>query len=432
MAKQIVPKPEVADDLSKLLASLRKSAEAADTDPGADTPDEDEARELGKESGSTVDQADLQAADLGNDNALETTEIGDDPAAVEEDVTVTEKTSDGEAEIEDSGEGLLEKQASALADELEKLDAKLLHLAAVEVVSELAIRHQAEMEEQAVEEAMVQAIPEIQEALGVNDETAAAVAEGILSGQVTEEDWADAVQQTADLQDIVDSTDADPEEVMAFAQAVEQEAEATGKPVEEILESTLSGMQDQAMQGLEQEYNASDTIAKTASAEGNAFAAAAARRNMRRIERILDSMYGVGSVRKRAEEEMAEEETPAEETPVEETPAAEVVPETATETADADGADAAAAAGAEEAAAGMAEGATPDDMQVQIVQDAIQALIDEGVDPAVIAQAVQERTMGVLPDLTKVASAEDLEKNPKLMTHVALAMAVNKAVGLKR
>jgi hypothetical protein len=428
MADKIVPKPEVADDLSKLLAALKKTA-SADCAKGADTPDEAQAVDQGKKAGSNVADAKLQAADLNNANAQAVLEIGDDPSKAKDGPSVKESSADGIEELTQSGENMVVKEAAALADELEALDKKLLHLAAAEVVAELAVRHQAEMEEQAIAEA----VPELQEALDLDPETAQAVAAAVLSGEIPQEDLVEAIEQNQYLKTVAEATGAPQEEILQFADEIGQEAETSGRPVEEVVQGALQALQHQAMSEMKETYNQSAALMKKASAEGDEFTASMAKRQMQQIEAVLDQIgaghiAGCGETVPKKAEEGANEDAKA---PAADTSAADEDTGAAVEAAEDESTEAAADAGADAAAAGMAEGVAPDQMQVQIVQDAIQTLIDEGVDPAVIAQAVQERMSGQMPDLSKVASAEDLEKDHRLLSHVAIDMACRKAASIK-
>lgn len=430
MADKRVPSPEVADDMDKLLAYLKSSAlpkSAAACATGADTPDEAKALEQGKAAGSTVTEAKLVASrpGEGNANAQPVLEVGDDPSKAKNGPTVSKSSADGIEEIVQSGENMVIKQASALADQMDAIDKQLLHLAAAEVVVELAVQHRAEMEEAAMSEA----IPELQASLDIKDpEVAAQLAQAILAGEVDESEITEAVEQNANLKEIAAATGSQPEEIMAIAEQLGQEAESTGKPIEQIVQEAMGALQKQAMAEAQKEYNAADALVKKASAEGDAFSARMAQRRMLEIEKWLDNVgtSHVAACKKEAEAEEPAEEAAPEAEPAEAAPEAEAPAAAETEIAADAATDEGAATGQEGLAAGMmAQQVAPE--QLQLVSDAIQALVDAGVPPEAIAQVVQERMAGQVPDLSKVASAEELEADPKLMAHVAIDMAIRKA-----
>jgi hypothetical protein len=435
MADKLVPSLASASDMDKIVAMLKSQAlpkQAAACAQGADTPDEADALKQGKGAGSTVAEAKLVVTDDGNANAMPVLEVGDDPAKAKDGPNVTTSNADGIEELCKSGDTMVIKQASTMADKLDALDKQLLHLAAAEVVAELAVKHQAEMEEAAIGEA----VPEIQASLDVDPETAAQIAQAILDGDIPEEDMVQAVEQNQNLKEIAAATGATPEDVLAIAEQLGAEAEATGKPVEQIVQEAMGELQKQAMAEAHKDYNALDAVEKKASSEGDAFTARMAQKRKLQIENWLDSLgpvHEAGACEKKEaagedevvapdeEEVAAAEAAPADSAPAETEVAAE---ETAPEVGPPG--DEAGMPGPEGLAAGMmAQQVAPE--QLQMVEAAITALVESGIPPELIAQAVQERMAGQVPDLTKVASAEDLEKDPKLMAHVAIDMAIRKA-----
>ena len=425
MADKKVPTPDKADELSRLIGLLKQ----AESMPNDGEPMEADSRDQGTKSGSNVKDVKQVAVRPGESNAqaMPVLEIGDDPAKAAEGPKVKKSEADGIEQIVDSGKPFVVKQAAAeMADRLDDLSGKLMHFAAAEVVAELAVLHQAAMESSAVEEA----IPELSELLGIPKMASAALAGGILCGDVSQEDLSDMVEQTRLLSHVAQSTGMPADQVYKVAESIGDEAFRHGVTPEQVVHTAVAHIQKQALAETREAYNQTAQLIKQATADNDMFTVSMARRRMSGLEKQTESILGMGHFAEAPEdsEEPEETEEPKEEVPEteEEVPAAPEAP-----------ADPATAAvpdegpGDELAAGLMAQNIAPE--QVQIVTEAIQTLADSGIPPEVIAQAVAERMGGGVPDLGKMASSEELtaealDANPLLMCHVALDMAVRKAV----
>lgn len=431
-----VPSPAVLSDIEKMLQSLAVAHKAEVAVPSAGTPDEKVAEEQGTLANSNVADAKLVASRSGEDNGneLPKLEVGDDPAKAEFGPDVTDTEATGNEEIIDSGDAAsvktssepsaadidIKKVAEAMIAELDLVEKSLLHLAATEVVGDVA-EAGAEVEG---EDIIAGAIPEIVDTFGVDEDTAAAIAEAIASGDITEEDLSRALEEQSMIEEIKEATGATDEEIAQMAEEVGQQVEASGKTPDEVVADAMGMLQKQAMAELREEYNALNGIQRKARAERDGFTVRLAGAKMAEIENKIKSMFGVQHIAEDADQDGIDDASAAD--PEASTDAEADTSDTPAEAPEAPAADGDAAIPQEDAAAAMlAGGVAPE--QLQIVQDAIQELVDsEQIPLEVVAQVVGEKMAGQTPDLTKVAAAEVLS-NPRIRAHVALDMAVRKA-----
>lgn len=378
-----------------------KASEEAKTDIGESDPVNADALEQGKGAGSSVDEADGTPGERpDNGNGPTEQEAGDDPSNTPEG-TAPEESEDSYKQT-DATDGV---ELLKTAEALETVANFLKKEAAAQVVADHLAAEYA---------ASIKKVAEAVEAdLGIDEETASAIAEGLASGEISEEDLAGAAEQADMVMQLSEAMGVPPEEVLAAAQEIGETAEAQGVAPEELVSQALAQHQAaaeaEADKQLREAWQNAKAVLKQAEAEGDDYTAMRARAQLRRIAKIATG----------EDTEMPEDtaEEPAEESAEE-------------SSADVSGGEAPNAGvegaeggeGAEDLAAQLLEqGIDPD--EVAAAQQAIEELQAGGVPDEVIAEMIEEEMAG--QEIPHEASAEDIEQDPKLYSKLFVRAAVN-------
>lgn len=390
-------KTDAMEEFKRLIAVTKAAAAEpenrsqetpADANSAANPGNEDSVDQA-KQSGSNTEEvagAAGEHADNGNGPGVQ--EIGEDPASGSAPAPKTEV--DYIPELTKTAEAL-----EALAD-------RVARHAAAEVAAELVVRKRAE----AIDEATLQ----LMDTLGVDEESAAVVAEALANGEITEDELVAAAEDTESASAIAEATGATPEEVLQVAEEIGAVAEATGETPEQIAEKALAvaeqGDAEQLVKEARAEYARSRSILRRARAEKDFFTA---HRAASRMASILEHLTGkTASV-----DEIIDAEAPA----------ADDADEAGTRAADANAEEAAPGtaetAGEEQIAADMlGDGTSAEDLAV--IEEAIQELAEDGVPIEVIEEMVANEYSRNVPEVVKTASAENPPGDLLAFAHVYL------------
>ena len=384
------------NDLDRLLQLLEHAAEA--TPLGNDVPEEADAREQGKGAGSTIDEIDGAPADRvvtpASPEPLEPVDGEDIPTNIDvtEDPGESSDTGPAPAVVD------IEKQASALADKLDHIAGSLLHEAAAIIVADIAVKHQAEADA----ELTAQVAAAVETELDVEPEVAATLAEGLVSEEISVEEYEQLKEAKDTLSELSADMEVDPEEVLASAAEVGQTVLDRGQDADTAVEEALGNLKqaaiEAAMPQLEAAYNKAALVAKKAAAENNPFKARQARAEMERIAHLAEAMT--------SEEIPTDEELPTDEEipPGEgETDVEEEGADTASDEVSADSGDVAEGEGmgadaeAEAEAAALAEGDGEPVADEELPPEAGELTPEQQAQAAMVQQAIDELS-GVGPD----------------------------------
>lgn len=422
----MAPAISAAESFRKLIAEFRLGKAEADAAPvGDNAPGQADSLEQAAAAGSTTaDISDTPAEQPANANSPEVQEINQDPSDGAAPAVATDDSAiSSEQPAGAQGPDLL-KQAAALEAQAELV----FKQACAELAAEVVLRKRAE--------AVEGAAANLAEQLGIDNESATAIAEGLASGEITEQDLADAAQATQDVQDLSESLQVSPEEIMQAAQEISAMADEKGLSPDDIVQQAVAMHQAEAeqarMEVAKKAYAEAETLFRKASAEKDTFTMAIAKK---RMGRILKAAMGeddeAEAEAETAEQEADEAEKEAGEAEAHAEPDADNAGGPSDNDADNKGSEESAETaatgtdgtdGEEQMAADLMAAGVPQD-ELQVLDQAVGDLVQGGVPPEIIQQVLTEKMAGGAPDLTKTAEA-DIMADPRFFAHAYLSTAL--------
>lgn len=419
---------EGADQLLTLLRHQASTQNNPGTEhsevPGEDAPGQADSREQAKGAGSTVDQlsASKKAEQLANANAMAVLEAGDDPTKKADGPPPVKEADSTTKTVAATDSPDLIKQATTLADTFKIVCANIQHNAEIERTW-LAKKAEAVAEAQA---AVAEAIPVLQETLGLDEEQAAGLAQEIVTENIGPEEVEAMAEQAANLQEIQAATGESPETILQVASELGQAALDNGMSAEDVASQTEGVLRQAAteiaLQTLREQHKEALGVLKQAQTDGNVFDVTIARARVNSIMHQACTLLGVAHQAMDDEEDVsaAGESQELEDEPVK--PEGEVDtsgggdPGTSEEDVNA----------AEDVAQELlAQGVEPE--TVAAVQQAVTDLIDNGMPVEEVAAVLQEMGDQTGPDLQKVAATEQAKWSRRDFAHMFINEAVHKA-----
>ena len=430
---------EAKGTLRKLLASLKMVQAESELETVAKVAETEAATKIGEGAPGQADSLDQGEEAGSNTAAISTTpaeqvetantpgnqELGEDPSTGEAPAVKDDKSFINEAAAGDSPPDLV-KQAEAMTVEADLL----LRQAATEVVVQLMLRKRAE--------AVEGVAGDIASELGVDEETAAAISEGLANGEIDPAELESVAAEAPMVFELAEKLGAEPEAILQAAADITEKAGAEGLTGDDIVDSALAAhtaaSEIAEIKAARLTFDQLGEVLKQAESENDKFTVQVTRG---RRNSIIKSLGGdlTGHLAETPPEDDTSDVPPEsgggeEGTPVGgEASAADVDPAEAGDGGEESEEDAATAgsdlAGEEQMAAAMLNANVPSD-EIEVAQEAIQDLIDGDIPIEVIQEMVSnELTPGASEELLKTASADDHSTDPLVIATDYLRAAVH-------